>query len=698
MNPRNAPFLRLFLPFVSGVALAGAFEFPVPELHGLLFTCFAGALTLAFFRYQYRFRWVFGVALYVLFFLGGYDVTLEHNELQAPDHFSRPPAMPRYFIGMIREAPSHGVKVHVPVTVKEAGMQPDSLRKASGNLLLFLDDTVFSRNLHYGDLLEIRCTPARTEAPGNPDAFDYQRYLHFQNIHYQCFVNLDSVRVLSSGNGVWWWRLAYRCRDHVLQLLEKHFPTQNELGVASALLAGYKDDLSDDVRSAYVDTGSMHALAVSGTHVGTVYLGLVFLTSRLRLRGRWRLLETGLFLFAVWAFAFLTGASASVLRASVMFTMYMLGKSFYRQSSAWNVLPASAFGLLLYNPYFLFDIGFQLSYAAVAGMVFFYPRLYRLFPPGPRWRDEMLKVLLVGISAQLGTLPLSLFYFNYFPVYFWLAGWIVVLGGALFLWGGAILVLLDAISPWLGAWLGKALYLLVLWMNKSMFFIQQLPGSVVPGIWMPGWAVPVLYLAIGCIGLLLVWRKGAALLALLGLLSALGLYRIASRAHKQVQRSIVVYQMPKRTRLIDFFEGNEVITLSDSISVKQELFAAKPFRIASAIQRQLKLLWNETLSFHDNNLLINRPFAQFFQKRILLFDDKKWLENSTPVPVDVLIISQNPNVSMSDCYRQFPFQLVVFDASNSRRKATLWKQECADHHWPCHDVRTQGAWICQEIQ
>lgn len=696
MNPRNAPFLRLLLPFATGVAFAGVLDDPFPGLHFLTGASLFFTLLLAFLRYQYRFRWVFGACLYTLFCCGGYFLTIEYNELRAPGHFSKEVVTPHYFVGLVYEAPSRGTKLHLPIAVEAGGSRPDSLKKMSGNLLLFVDDTVFSRTLRYGDRLLFRCTPQRVAPPGNPGAFDYRRYLHFHNIHYQSFVKPDSIQVVSTGNGNLLWRLAYDCRDHLLRLLEKNFPTHDELGVAEALLLGYKDDLSDEIRNAYVATGSMHALAVSGTHIGILYIGLAFLTRRLRLRGRGRWLETALFLAAIWAFTLLTGASPAVLRASVMFTVYMLGKSFYRQSSAWNVLPASAFGLLLYNPYFLFDVGFQLSYTAVAGMVFFYPRLYKLFPPGPRWRDEVVKVLLVGVSAQLGTLPLQLYYFNQFPVYFWLAGWIVVFGGALFLWGGALLALLDVLWPWLGVWLGKVLYEMVFWMNKSIFFIQELPGSVAPDIWIPAWVALLLYVAIACIGALLVWRRALSVLLLLGIFGTLGLYRISSRAHKQTQRVIVVYQMPKRSRLIDFFEGNQAVTLADSVSQKQESFAARPLRIASAIQRQLKLLWNERPPFCDNNLLIDKPFIQFFQKKMLLLDDEKWLRECPPVAVDVLIISQNPRVSIADCYKKFPFQLVVLDASNSRKKAARWEQECTAHNWPCHDVRTRGAWVWQE--
>ena len=197
----------------------------------------------------------------------------------------------------------------------------------------------------------------------------------FKTFIFSVLYSPDSLTLISSGHGNILWAQAYACRDKLLVLLQQHFPTQDEYAVASALLLGYQDDLSDELRTAYAETGSMHALAVSGSHVGMLYIGLLFLTQRLRLRGRWRLLETVFILLVIWGFTLLTGATASVLRASVMFTTYMLGKAFWRNASAWNVMPASAFVLLLYNPCFLFDAGFPIVLYGRGGHGLFFTRV-----------------------------------------------------------------------------------------------------------------------------------------------------------------------------------------------------------------------------------------------------------------------------------------------------------------------------------
>jgi competence protein ComEC len=707
VNQRNTPFLRLLLPFALGTALGGWLD----QAPACLFWLFAAAvfcsLLLAIRRYKYRNRWFFGATLNFCLLLAGFILIVQHNELRQPGHFAAEKQGAGYLVCEVYEAPSHGAKTRIPVRVKAAGPSPDSLEMVTGNLLLFLDPSPLVDSIRYGDRLGIRAAMLPTEPPKNPHVFDYKRYLHFQNIHYQSFVKPDSIALLSTGHGNKLWAQAFAYRDQLLKILQKHFPTPNEYAVASALMVGYKDDLSDELRTAYAETGSMHALAVSGTHVGMVYMGLYFLTKRLRLRGKWRLAETLFILLAIWGFTFLTGATASVLRASVMFSTYMLGKAIWRNASAWNVLPASAFGLLLYNPYFLFDVGFQLSYTAVAGMVFFYPRLYKLFPPGPRWADEGLKVLLVGAAAQLGTLPFALYYFSQFPIYFWLAGWIVVLGGAAILWGGAVLVLLENMSsvplgpfelfPTFAHWLGKALYFMVLYLNKAIVGIQSLPGSVVADVWIPGWVDAALYMAIALLGTLMVQRRGKWLAAFFGLMGLLGVYRIGTLSAKQTQQTTVVYNMSKQKRLIDFFDGRHAFALADTLTTKQENFTAKPNRIASGIRGKTQVMLEGSAPFRSNNLLYDKPFVQFFQQKIALIDDARWIiPSAAPMAVDVLLLSKNPELSVAACREKFPFSIIVFDTSNSRRKVAGWQQECVENGWVCHDVRTQGAWVSKQ--
>ena len=697
MNHRYTPYLRFIVPFVLGLAVGGWIDQPVPNLGPFLLTGMLLAVLLAVRKISYRYRWVFRAWLHVLLFGAGYFHCVAYNELRSTGHFAEKTSPgAQYLIGTVYKSPSHGAKLKVPVQVEAIGTSPDSLETTTGHLLLFLDLSAETDSIRYGDRLGMYATVRPCEPPKNPHAFDYRRYLHFQNIHYQAFVKTDSLAVLSRDHGSVLWRAAYGSRDHLLGLLRKYFPTADEYAVASALLVGYTDDLSEELRTAYAQTGSMHALAVSGTHVGMLYVGLMFLLARFRFRGRWKLLETVLLLLVIWAFTFLTGATASVLRASIMFSTYMLGKAFHRDAPAWNVLPASAFGLLLYNPYFLFDVGFQLSYAAVAGMVFFYARFYKMFPPMPRWADECLKVLLVGMAAQLGTLPLTLYYFNQFPVYFWLSGWIVVLGGAIFLWGGAMLVVLDLLSQTLAEWLGTALYYMLWGMNKAIFLIQTLPGSVISDIWIAGWVVAALYLCIGFLGSLMVYKKARYLMAFVATLSLLGVYRVSTLSAKGVQQEITIYHVNKQS-LIDFREGRSVVSLSDTLAAGKELYIAQANRITGAIQHKTALHFAVDTFIAKGNLLIDGPFIQFYNKKMVVVDHAEQLIDCTAAPVktDILLLRKNPKVTIAECRQRFDFQMAIFDVSNSQRQTERWRRECEEHGWQCYDVRRRGAAVIE---
>ncbi len=700
MIPHGIPYLRFIAPFVVGLALGAWHDTPVPGLDWVLIAGAALGALLAIQKIAYRYRWVFGAYIHLLLFGFGYFHIVGHNELRQPLHLASKIQEGHYFLGTVYEAPSKGAKMKIPVHVEAMGSSPDSLQVAVGNVMLFLELSTFADSIQYGDRLGFQATVRSTEPPKNPHAFDYKRYLHFQNIHHQAFVKTDSLLRLSEGNGWLLWEKAYESRKSLLTLLQKYFPTTDEYAVASALLVGYTDDLSDDMRTAYAETGSMHALAVSGTHIGMLYVGLMFLISRLQLRGkRGRLIEMVLVLTAIWAFTFLTGATASVLRASVMFSVYMLGKAFWRDASAWNVLPASAFILLIYNPYFLFNVGFQLSYTAVAGMVFFYPRFYKMFPPMSRWLDEPLKVFLVGVAAQLGTLPLTLYYFNQFPVYFWLAGWVVVFVGAVFLWGGAMLVVLDSVSQMLADWLGAALYQMLLWMNKIIFFIQGIPGGVVRNVWTADWVVFAMYACLAFLGAAISTRRGKWLGTFFGVMVLLGMYRTYMVLNKQTQQTAVIYNVNK-ARLIDFMDGDQVFALSDTLSRKQEYFAALANRIASGMHEKTTVYFSGTSVLLGQNLFIDLPFVQFFNQKMVLVDDVRWVKfgNPKPLAVDVLVLSKSPKVSVAECRERFPCALVVFDASNTFRQAERWRKECKEEGWAYHDVRSMGAWVGRSNQ
>jgi len=698
MSPHAAPFIRLLLPFASGIAIGNAVSNPLP---GLLWILILGSVAAFFWSekpFHFDKRHYFGLFAAILLFLLGYYQVTRYDERLDRRHFSHQPGVLHYCIGVVDEPPSKGTRTRIALRVEGTGITADSLKPGSGRLLLLLEPSPKSDSIRYGDRLGIQAVIRPVQPPLNPKAFDYRQYLARQNIHHSAFVDADSVMMLSSGHGSRVWRMAYTSRDWLLALLKQHFPTPDEYSVAAALLVGYKDELSDELRTAYTETGSIHALVVSGSHVSALFFGLMLLLGRLPIYGhRARWVELLLALPLIWAFTFLTGATASVMRAAIMFSIYLFGKALWRDANVWNVMASSAFGLLIFQPYLLFDAGFQLSYAAVAGMVFFYPRFYQLSPIFPYWADWLWKPFLLGCAAQLGTLPLSLYYFHQFPVYFWLSGWVVMLGGGLFLAGGALLVIFHPISSVITNLIGHILYYAAKLLNWLIFQIQALPGNVIENIWISPAGIIFLFLLVLAFATALETRQGRWVAVMVAALAVLSAERMGRFMHAQEHPKIVIYHAGK-ARIIDFFDGGGCTTLSDTLPEKRTFFTAGNNRLASGATSGKKYYFSDTLRLQNQNLLADFPFIGFYTQKIVCLDGKTHPseQQNYPKDIQVVIFSHNPKISPDWCHQQFPAALWVLDATNSTRWIEKWTTACQQMHPNYHNVTEQGAWVWEQ--
>ena len=196
------------------------------------------------------------------------------------------------------------------------------------------------------------------------------------------------------------------------------------IAVASTLILGYKADLSNDVLQAYSKTGTIHVLSVSGAHVAILLILLSFGFSFLDRFKYGRLIKAILIILIIWYYSLLTGFSPAVCRAAVMISMVIIGKTYSRHISILNILAISAFFLLLYDPLFITDVGFQLSYLTVLGLIVLQPIVYKWVHLENKWADKLWALCSVSIAAQVITFPLSIYYFHQFPVYFLISNFV----------------------------------------------------------------------------------------------------------------------------------------------------------------------------------------------------------------------------------------------------------------------------------
>jgi competence protein ComEC len=319
--------------------------------------------------------------------------------------------------------------------------------------------------------------------------------------------------------------------------------------------------LDEETLQAYVSAGAMHVLSVSGLHVALVFQLLTWMLGFMQFDkvGKW--LYYILSLMLIWGYAILTGLCPSVMRSVVMFTIILIGQATNKNNNTINSIGFSAFLLLLYNPMMLMDVGFQLSYLAVLGIVYLQPKIYSWFEIKNGFGDWAWQITSVSIAAQLITFPLGILYFHQFPTYFLLTNLIVIPASTVMLYGGIglfVVYWIPFISNWYGFLLEKFTWLV----NEYLVWNQQLPGSVVEGIFIENWEAWMMF-SILSLALLTIEHKRFYYIPILFLFTLVisvqaGKRKIESTSNLQFS----VYHIPKKTS-IEWIEGKNSILLTD---------------------------------------------------------------------------------------------------------------------------------------
>lgn len=395
-----------------------------------------------------------------------------------------------------------------------------------------------------------------------------------------------------------------------------------------------------------------------------------------------------LILSCLWIFSLLTGGSASVIRSAVMFTFITLGKAIIlkRPASIFSSLAASAFVMLCYDPYYLWDVGFQLSYLAVIGIVVFQKPIYNIFFIKNKFIDKTWQLMAVSLAAQLLTFPVCIYYFHQFPNLFLLTNIIAVPLSAVILYAEIALVALSW-TPFISTWLGKLAGALVWVMNKTILYINEFSFAVwdkipatVPSTWL-------LYSVVtGFSAWLISKNKNLFKFGLISLL-AFCVLMVHHKWEVMKQQKIVVYNVP-RQQAIDLVSGPNYRFVGDSSLLQDGLlqnFHLKPGRI-------LLQLTNRKDSM--NNIYSNGLFYQFNHTRLAIIDRPVQTEpTAQKIRLDMLIITKNPKLTITQLAKLFHCDQYVFDASNPAWKIEKWQKECNELNIRGHSVAGQGAFV-----
>ncbi len=553
------PILLPLIGFTLGIVVAGFTDI------GLTYAIVIGVIISAS-TIVSSFKWNAKAPIFFLLFLGfGYAQTTWQDQRFETQHFTH--------FNLETAQIYTGELLAYPVPTKRATRLEVALKAdktstpISGNIYLYTtkSDSIF--NLHPGDKILFKAKLNPIQPPKNPHEFDYRNYLHLNQIYAQTYS--EELKIIPTET-VGLARLTSQVRALLLTVIADMDLDPESQSVAAALLLGYRHYISDDTTRAFAGAGAMHVLAVSGLHVGILYIVTAFLLGIDRKkphRNNWK--KVLLTIAIIWGYATLTGLSASVTRAAVMFTFIAGGNLFKRKTASIQALIASALFLLAIKPNYLFEVGFQLSYAAVFGIIYLQPKIYHLFPRSRYWLvDKAWQITAVSFAAQAATFPLSMYYFHQFPVLFFVSNLFVIPLATITMYYG-LLVLIISVFTGPVHWLIYPLELLLKAMINGVRWVENIPHSVIYKLWIGRFELVLLTLFIFMVAEL-IWfrRKRALVIATILAITLLAIDSSDNWAHKQ-QHKVTFYSVNNHTA-IEIREGKKSVLLADSALLADE--------------------------------------------------------------------------------------------------------------------------------
>lgn len=699
------PLIRLIIPFIFGII--AYIYFPFDE--NIIKWALIGGCSLYFIllmikplNTNFHFRWLFGVLIFINLALAGYNLT----SLQSSKNhsFNLSDNQQQVMVGEIITPPAVKEKT-VKTTLEIKGIHANNKWQSSiGKIIVFINKDSLSTQLKTGDYISFSPNIQNVPEPKNPHEFNYKKYLSYHLISQQSYLQSNNWKLVDNFSTNSIHTIADQVRLNLINRLKLNGVLGNQLDVASALILGYKNNIDAQLKSAYSSAGAMHVLAVSGLHVGVIFMVFNYLLKFFEKNKYGRVLKAIIIILILWLYALITGLSPSVMRAATMFSFVVLAKSLNRHSNFFNTLAASALLLLIINPYLIMDVGFQLSYTAVIGIVIIQPWLSSFYVPSNWLVQQIWSLTTVSIAAQIATAPLGLYYFHQFPNYFMLSNLLVIPLAIFILYLGLGLLILSFI-PIVSGWIGFALNQVILFLNYCVNFIDQLPLSVSENIRFTLPQTVMVYGIICCVILLIYYRRfhyffmGAALCILLLSNINLSKYKLLE------QKKLVIYNIPKYSA-INFIDGDDNILVSDLKLYNNKsklMFHVKNNWIDKGLSNEKvvdlnklkkQYLVSNIYRISNPNLFTKLNYFQYYQTKIAIIDDRFYPpKTDKKLNVDFLIWTKNNTSSLKDILKCFNFKKLIIDSSNSYYTNKELTQQAQNEDIPFWSVIENGAFV-----
>jgi competence protein ComEC len=697
------PMVRILLPFMAGIivclVITATAIIPVSIWMTILLLTIGSGFIPSITRKTSK-KWLFGTLLSIFLFICGYNSVILHKEILRPGHFSKTQNQ-GLFIATVCEPLQE--KDHSFKTILEVrGIQKGNLFiKAEGRILTYFAKDSVNKPPSEGSLIVFSSKVQEISLPQNPGSFDYRKYMASSNVYHQVYLDNSSWKTLENPHGFNLIRFAHQVSNKFVDILRHNGLKGREFAVASALIMGQSNMLDNETLQAYSGTGVMHILSVSGLHVGVIFIIISFLLRFIKKKGAQLYLKTAIILFTIWAYALLTGMSPSVMRSAAMFTFISLGNASNRYVHIINSLGVSALALLLYDPLMISNIGFQLSYIAIIGIVFINKPLADLWDPKNRVAGYIWDLIAVSIAAQIATAPLAMMYFHQFPVYFIPANLVAIPLSFLAIYSG-VAVLATALIPVISNFFGIITNYLLFALNISVGFIEQLPHSVLHVTSIFSRETILIYVGLIFFILFLYFNRKQLFYITLAMVLLLTVSFSFTEITRQKQQKIIFYSAGKQTA-IGIINGKQQTLLADSMLINDKIaikFQLDGSRSLFGIAKVNSIALDTTneigpeIKKEFNHVYISGNYLLYKNKRIAIIDSiPKTAGDCAKLKIDYLVIRHNPKLQIKDLQKLYESGLIIIDGSNSIYKTDKWLAECEKAGLKAYSVKDNGAYI-----
>lgn len=676
-------------------------------------------------RLSYKFRTARNI--YLVFFLAiaalsGYTISLLHSPLRYQSHYIYAMSGTNMYEVIINEKPSRTAK-SIKATADILMIHTDEgWNTAEGRVILYFQKDSLAETLQYGDKILVKSPLNNVEPPSNPYEFDYADYLSKRHIYATAYIKSGHYAVVEKTSQKGVLAFAYKLRDVMINIIDNSSLSEQEKSIASAILLGWDENIDNETLQKFSGAGISHILCVSGLHLGIISMLAGYCLFFLSNSKQHRIVKGCIRILVLWFFVMITGMAPSAMRAATMFSLIVIGEMFFERADVFSNVATSAFILLLINPNYIYDVGFQLSYSAVIGIVALKP-FFDNIPAIPQPKDwskwhsniygettlateiilfawqkicnashwivsKILSFAYISLSAQIFTTPFVLYYFHQFPLYFLIAN-VAIIPFAGILLATAILVVLFA-----GKIFSTIFSIEIKATNYVLDWVSDLPYANLSNIYFDTPMFCLSLLTIVCLMLFVVRRwKPYLFISTVSMILLLGHSAVVlwSSAH---QSKWIVYESGNNFAM-EIFDGDTSYFVADSCLIdnhRQVKYFAGNYRTNNCTRNTNNIPLNG--DYTSDNVFKRSLFMAFANCRIAVVSKSNYKQRSRhKLHLSHIILTDNPDISVSELREYFDFDTLIIASDNYHSQSDRWACECDSLGIPYHNIHTQGAYV-----